>query len=323
MVPYQIDVPVLLIFFTRTDIFSKVFEQVKIAKPSKLFLYQDGPRDGKAGDLENILKCRAVAEDIDWDCEVHKFYQSRNFGCDPSEFIAQKWAFSMVDRCIVLEDDDVPSQSFFPFCRELLERYKDDERINMICGLNHLGVSAGNPYDYLFSSTGSITGWASWRRVIDTWEEHYDFVDDEYAMSLIRRLPKYMQMSEEEISAAECHRKEKKAYYESIFGASCRLNSRLNIVPTKNMISNIGFGADQTHPQEWDLMPKALRNIFYMKTHEIEFPLRHPKYVVCDIDHVNGVNRILGRGHFMVNQMRRIECRFIRFVQAVSKIMGH
>jgi len=134
MKPYKTDVAVLLLFFNRPDTFSQVFEQVRLARPSKLFLYQDGPRGEK--DLAGIKACRKIAENIDWQCEVHRKYQEKNYGCDPSEYIAQTWAFSVVDKCIVLEDDDVPSQSFFPFCKEMLDRYENDKRITMISGFN-------------------------------------------------------------------------------------------------------------------------------------------------------------------------------------------
>src|SRR3712207_1421939 len=173
----QIDVAVLLLFFNRPDNFGKVFAEVKKARPSKLFLYQDGPRHER--DLDGIRACRAIADDIDWECEVHRLYQEKNYGCDPSEYISQKWAFSMVDKCIVLEDDDVPSQSFFPFCKELLDRYENDSRVWMIAGFNSEEVTPGVQADYLFTSVFSIWGWASWRRVIDTWDENYTWLDDE------------------------------------------------------------------------------------------------------------------------------------------------
>ena len=143
---------------------------MKLAKPSKLYLYQDGPRPNSPSDVGNIKECRRIVENIDWDCEVHELFQEKNYGCDPSEFIAIKWIFSHVDRAIILEDDDVPSQSFFPFCRELLEKFYDDKRINMICGMNHLGESTDNPNSYLFSKSGSIWGWATWKRNVDLWE---------------------------------------------------------------------------------------------------------------------------------------------------------
>ena len=132
-------------------------EQVRNARPSKLFLYQDGPRSEH--DLPGIKACREVTDQIDWDCEVHRMYQEKNYGCDPSEYISQKWAFSMVDKCIVLEDDDVPSVSFFTFCKEMLDKYEQDPRITMIAGFNNEEITPGVPYDYFFASTFSIWGW--------------------------------------------------------------------------------------------------------------------------------------------------------------------
>ena len=130
----KIDVAVLILFFNRPEPFEKVFRAVKEARPSRLFLYQDGPRGAK--DMPGIEACRRIAEDIDWECDVKHLYQERNYGCDPSEYISQKWAFSMADKCIVLEDDDVPTQSFFPFCKEMLDRYEHDERVWMVAGFN-------------------------------------------------------------------------------------------------------------------------------------------------------------------------------------------
>lgn len=304
--PYLIDVPVLLIFFCRQEQFSKVFEQVKIARPSKLFLYQDGPREG-TDDMDGIEKCRRIAEDIDWDCDVQKFYQEKNVGCDPSGFIAHKWAFGIVDRCMVLEDDVVPSQSFFPFCKELLEKYKDDERINMICGMNHIGISEDCPHDYLFSSIGSIWGWASWRRVIDTWEENYDFLEDKYTLNLLKNA-KPLLGYDTLMERFTRHKKTGKAYFESINRASLRLNSRFNIVPKKNLISNIGISENSTHSaNSLDKHPKGLRRVFFMKTHNVEFPLSHPKYVIEDVAYGRIILRILGVNHPLVRRYRRIE----------------
>ncbi|MBQ2338161.1 MAG: hemolysin activation protein, partial [Prevotella sp.] len=176
--PALVDVSVLLLFFNRADTFQQVFQAVREARPARLFLYQDGPRS--EADMAGIEACRSIAEQVDWQCEVHRKYQQRNYGCDPSEYIAQKWAFSLSDKCIVLEDDDVPSQSFFTFCKELLDRYEHDSRIAMIAGFNAEEVTPGVPDDYFFTSTFSIWGWASWRRVVDQWDENYSFLDDDY-----------------------------------------------------------------------------------------------------------------------------------------------
>lgn len=169
MKPALVDVPVLILFFNRPQQLSQVFEQVKKARPSRLFLYQDGARNEH--DLPGIKACREIVSQIDWECEVERFYQEKNFGCDPSEYISQKWAFSKVDKCIVLEDDDVPSVSFFRFCKEMLDKYEHDTRISMIAGFNPEEISKDIPYDYFFATTFSIWGWASWKRVVDQWDE--------------------------------------------------------------------------------------------------------------------------------------------------------
>jgi hypothetical protein len=290
-----IDIPVLLIFMARPEQFALVFDQVKIARPSKLFLYQDGPREGNANDKENIAKCRLIAENIDWDCEVHKFYQEENVGCDPSEYIAQKWMFSSVDRGIILEDDDVPSQSFFPFCKDLLERYYNDTRINYICGMNHLGQYNCETSDsYFFTSSGSIWGWATWKRNVDLWEEHLDFLDDGHSLKLLQKVigTRYFKFK---MPTWKRHRASGRAYYESILGSSILLNSQLNIVPAKNLISNVGIGLDTTHSVDsLKKLPKEIRKLFFMKTYELEFPLKHPKYIINDLFYQDEVNRILG-----------------------------
>ena len=209
--PAKIDVAVLLLFFTRTDSFEKVFEAVREARPSKLFLYQDGPRGER--DMAGIEACRKIAENIDWECDVYRKYQERNYGCDPSEYLSQKWAFSIVDKCIVLEDDDVPSQSFFPFCKEMLDRYEHNERISMISGFNTDEVTPDVNDDYFFTSVQAIWGWASWRRVIDRWQGDYKFLDDEQAMRLLKNKCKYQGFRAAMIDMAADHRKSGKEYY--------------------------------------------------------------------------------------------------------------
>ena len=152
--PSNIDVAVLMLFFSRADLFGKVFEQVRKARPSKLFLYQDGAREGNERDKEGIAACRAICTDdqIDWECEVYRHYCDHNQGCDPSEYLSQKWAFSIVDKCIVLEDDDLPAQSFFLFCKEMLDRYEHDNRIGMISGMNIDEVTPDVSASYFFTS---------------------------------------------------------------------------------------------------------------------------------------------------------------------------
>ena len=313
--PYKIDVPVLLIFFNRPGCFRQVFEQVKLARPRKLFLYQDGAREGNEKDAACVQKCREIVSDIDWDCEVHTLFQEKNFGCDPSEYIAQKWAFSHVDKCIILEDDDVPSQSFFPYCKELLDKYENDERINMICGMNNL-ETVDSPYSYLFTYTGSIWGWASWKRVIDKWESDYAFLDPGYDRDkLFDTLRMRGMFPEKKMATWQANRDSGVEHYETILGLGQYCNTGLNIVPTKNMIHNVGNTPEGgTHSTNGiETIPKGLRKIYTMPTYEIEFPLKHPKYVIEDIDFQKKLNRLMGTGRPLVQFYRKIEKTFLIF----------
>lgn len=309
----KIDIPVLILFFNRPALLAQVFEQVKIARPSKLYLFQDGAREGRPDDAENVAKCREIVADVDWECEVHRNYQEKNNGCDPSEYMAQKWMFETEEMGIVLEDDDVPSQSFFPFCKELLEKYKDDQRINMICGMNNCEISEHCPYDYLFSTSGAITGWASWKRVIDEWTEHIAFVDDPYTVTQFREVYKDRLTPDKYISHCRKCNDSGIAYYEAILSGNARPQSRLNIVPTKNLISNIGNVGESTHGvASLDLLPKGIRRIFNMKTYSYEFPLKHPPYVIEDMEFLKKLNRIMGRGYPLVKLYRKCESVFYR-----------
>lgn len=315
--PFLNDVAVLLIFFSRYEQFRQVFEQVKKARPSRLYLYQDGPRPDRDDDIVGIAKCREIASVIDWDCEVHTFYQKKNVGCDPSEYIAQKWMFSSEEMGIVLEDDDVPSQSFFPFCIELLERYKNDDRINMICGMNNTGVSEHIQDSYLFARTGSIWGWASWKRVVDTWDGEYSWLDDNSAVKRLRGAFDSDDEYNRVVEHAKKCRETGKEFYEMILGYSALSNNRLLIIPKYNMIKNIGISNESTHSvSRLELVPKSLRKLFLMQTYEIEFPLKHPSSMVRDLEFERKM-----RTSSLQEKFNRLEGIFLHIIHGESKTL--
>lgn len=310
MKPALVDISVLILFFNRPQQLSQVFEQVRKARPSRLFLYQDGARGER--DVPGIEACRKIVSQIDWECDVHHNYQQVNAGCDPSNYNAQKWAFSLSDKCIIFEDDSIPSVSFFRFCKEMLDKYEHDTRISMIAGFNPEEITPDVPYDYFFTTTFSIWGWASWRRVIDQWDEHYTFLDDTFNMQQLRGLIKERKFRSDFIFMCQRHREHQKAYYETIFHASILFGSGLSIVPTRNMINNLGATADSTHfVGSVHTMPKGYRRIFTMKRHEVEFPLKHPRYVIENVAYKKSVYRIMGWGHPWIKMCRSLEELFL------------
>lgn len=274
------DVAVLCIFWIREDCFQKSFESVRNARPRVLLLWQDGPRENVESDKEKWLKCQKIAENIDWDCEVHRFYHEKNIGIWPGAFLSHKWAFSIVEKCIILEDDVVPSQSFYPFCKELLDRYEFDERIAKIGGKNQV-KTLHSPYSYHFVNTCSSWGWATWRRVANLWESDYRFLKDSYIMDLYRY--KYNTEADKRyIRTCIGHSKENRAHWETVESFARRLNAQLCIIPSNDLIDNVGIGVENSVHFNLSLadLPKSEREIFFSPAEEITFPLKHPPYVM-------------------------------------------
>ncbi len=280
--PAKTDIAVLLLFFNRPDTFRQVFEAVRQARPSKLFFYQDGPRDER--DRSGIEACREIASDehIDWECDVHRQYLTYNQGCDPSGFRSHQWAFSLADKVMVLEDDVVPAQSFFPFCKEMLDRYENDERVSMIAGFNidERTQDCGSD-SYFFTTAFSIWGWASWRRVAQRWDPSYGFMHDEAQRQRLESIARSRHLRSDMMQMFRDHSQSGKEYFETIYWADMLLHDSLAIMPSQNQIRNIGLTGDATHfSSELKTMPHRQRHIFTMQQHELDFPLQHPSGVV-------------------------------------------
>lgn len=310
--PFKTDVAVLLLFFTRSDTFQKVFDEVRQARPSKLFLYQDGPRNEK--DVPGIEACRRIVSDenIDWECEVHRNYLEKNQGCDPSGFLSHQWAFSLADKVIVLEDDVLPSQSFFPFCKEMLDRYEHDERISMIAGFNIDEVSQDCSNSYFFTSAFSIWGWASWRRVAKRWDPAYGFMTDSETKHRLEVIAKERHLRSDMMQMFSDHSRSGKAYFETIYWADMLLHDCLAVMPARNQINNIGLMADSTHfSAELKTTPHRIRKMFTMKRHELSFPLSHPDEIVENKAYLDRLYRINAWNHPWIKVQNSIEELFL------------
>lgn len=305
MYDFKVDVAVAMIFFNRADTLEKVFEQVRIARPSKLFLIQDGPREGNQNDINGIQACREVFEGkIDWDCEVTKDFSEKNLGCGMRVYSGIKHAFEKVDKLIILEDDCVPGQSMFTFCKEILDKYANDQRICSISGMNHVGQYNPNGCDYFFCSTGTIWGWATWKRVWDDMDYEMTFQNDEYAMKTFDSMNYNPYVKKSIKKMGEMRRKQWESTHKLTawtyqFRMIRHLQSQLVIVPTKNLVSNIGVTGDATHATDsLQKMPKGIQQVFFIPTYDYEFPLKHPKYVMCDTEYDKLVWKVMGESRW-------------------------
>ncbi len=295
------NVPVLMVFFNRAEPLKQVFEAVRAAKPSKLFLAQDGARDGNESDAEKVKKCRQVVSGIDWDCEVFYNYSDVNLGCGKRMSSAISWAFESVDRLMILEDDCVPGADFFPFCEELLEKYKDDYRVAMISAMNQIEEYHNfNDDSYIFCNSGAIWGWATWKRQWETYDFEMSFVDRLNVFDKIKTSnhPKYYRRSllaqgKDRVKTVKEGRRLSSWTFQFTM---CRLlNHQLTLVPAVNMVSNVGLTSESTHASgNIKQIPKGLRPVFFMPIHNMEFPLKHSECIYCDDYFDKKVWRLMG-----------------------------
>lgn len=319
--------PVFMTFFVRDQTFSKVFERVRQVKPPVLFLAADGPRKGNKADEEGLERCKRIVENIDWECKVYRLYSEINRGIHVNTYEGLRFAFTKVDRLIFLEDDILATTSFFYYCDYLLEKYKDDTRIQLINGMNHLGIYDSVDSDYFYSKIGSIWGVALWKRTFEAMENELKYLDDSYSVRTMRdNLPKYLRKPyiSDAFARREDYKKTNKIKsFELSLNSSKYLNNQVQIVPRYNLITSIGVTSGSAHaPKNIKMLPKGIRQQFFMKTYELEFPLKDPLYCMPDIQYEKRVNRIRGNGYPLVTFYRFLYMGFAKLFTGDIRGLG-
>jgi hypothetical protein len=269
---------VLFLVFNRLNTTKQVFEAIQKAKPPRLYIAADGPRKGRDDEDQKVKSVRDyIMTNIDWKCDVKTLFREQNLGCKLAVSGAIDWFFENEEMGIILEDDCVPSQSFFWFCEELLEKYKYDMRVFIISGYNKQNEWEKQINDYFFSNFGGIWGWASWRRA---WK-HYDvemsdievFIDQN---NFEKQLGKRIGSQRQNTIYSNIILKNVDTW-DYQWAYTRHKNNGLACVPKCSLIENIGYGDDATHTF-------GLNNDNVIK-HEITFPLKTNEFIVADTNY--------------------------------------
>lgn len=279
----KLDTAVVFCVFNRLDTTRRVFETIRNARPPRLYIVSDSAREHVQGEEEKVRAVRDYIEQhIDWECEVHRNYAQANMGCGRRISSGLSWVFEKEEQAIILEDDCVPVASFFSYCQEMLDYYKNDERIMMISGNNPFAECYSSGEDYLFSKVPFIWGWATWRR---SWQL-YDY--DLATLPENRKNPVFRKIFP--LNAFWVYMAEFEALYQHAFDTwdyqlmyAGIVNDRLNIVPAQSHVFNIGFQEESTHTSR---SPEWLKQNIV----EATFPIRHREDVRWD--------REFDRGYF-------------------------
>ncbi len=296
---YKCQTPVIFIFFNRPETMVQVLEQIQKVKPEKLYLVADGPRNEEEREKTDL--CRKIAEEaVTWECQIEKVYAEENMGCCDRVASGISYVLKKEERVIILEDDIVPTLSFFRFQDELLEKYKDNDEIFYIGGFNAVPYVCGKEADYFCVRHFACWGWGTWAKKwnqVDLSMEYW--ADNKRAYRAV--LEEYFGKS-----AYKWQKPILKEVYEStidtwdyrvILWMACQ--SKTGILPRINMCRNVGFGSG-THTAHTSKFEK-----YDVEAEELDFPLVHPKSLKMDIKWQNERNRVEFLDGFYVKRFER------------------
>ncbi len=288
----------------------RVFQTIRNIMPPTLFIVADGPRNET--EAEYCKEVRKIVEQIDWPCRVLRNYSESNLGCKKRVSSGLDWVFTHADKAIILEDDCLPNNSFFFFCQEMLEKYKNHKEIMHIGGVNMQEKGERKETDmnilksYYFSRIAQIWGWATWSRA---WKKYdvsmadWPRVKDEKRLSTILKKPVFIDYFEylfQRMYNGEL------TTWDVAWTYTCMKENGFAIIPQENLIENIGFGKGATHSKTHK------GNFGNMKTKEMTFPLIHPDKIHID----ENADNIIYKKVFGIQQ--RIGQRVLWFVKSNS-----
>lgn len=309
------DVPVVLLLFKRKDTVLQIIDRLKQVRPGKVYLVGDQGRNEE--EIKKVLDARkAVEAAIDWECIVVKNYAQKNRGVYGNIALGAKWVFEREEYAIFLEDDNLPEVTFFPFCRELLRRYKDDTRVMWICGTNYLGkYKTEDGSSYMFTKHMLPCGWASWSsKFLKYYDGEIELFRDPYVRK--RFLKDFPNKAMRDVYEKPLVRYEKELAqgkqpysWDYQMCLTVRANSMLGISPVYNQIRNIGVDMDSEHGG--NSMNKVMTRRFCgMPSYPLELPLKHPKAVMTDLDYEKKIDRIVTPPIYM--RIRHIIAVFVK-----------
>ena len=286
--------PVVLIVFNRPHLTARTLAALREVAPERLFVVADGPREEHPDDAERCAATRALIDDLDWPVEVSRRFSEHNLGLEANVELGLDWVFGQVDRAIVLEDDCVPDASFFRYAEEMLERYRDDQRVWQVSG-SALGVPTRlfDGASYAFSAWASVWGWATWA---DRWQQHRAFFPRDHVDgdAPVRTRPAEPRPGLLVTPSARRHFADAAVSDDTVthgwdkqWWLSMMTSGAFAATPVVNLVENVGWGEDATHgkaPGRED-----------HPTEPMAFPLRHPDEVALNVAVERELELILDR----------------------------
>lgn len=304
--------PILLIIFNRPETTLKVFERIRAQQPQYLYIAADGARPDNADDKILCEQCRDVIKLIDWKCQVRSLFKEENVGSKYGVSSAITWLFEHEEMGIILEDDCIPSDSFFTFCELLLFRFKDNDRVMHITGSNLNDEVKFGVGSYYYSNYPNVWGWATWRRAWKLMD--LELTDNDFYISLIKNRFQYISERTFWHSRLMLVKAGIVDAWDYQWMFSIWKANGLCLNSNYNLVTNIGFGEKSTHTSGKSpyLTPqtKGIYDVQHPSTINI-----YDKAESAFIKTLHGVNR---KGYFLYYTHKHIIQKFINLLHKIK-----
>jgi hypothetical protein len=245
-----LETPVAFFIFNRPALTERVFAAIAQTRPARLLIVSDGARTERWGEADHVTQARACVQRVDWPCEVQTNFSAVNLGCKQRIASGLDWVFGQVEEAIILEDDCLPSPAFFRFCEELLARFRHEPRIRAISGASFQPAESGPVHSYYFSKYFHCWGWATWRRAwaqYDVAMQTWPAFREAGGLELLADAPgeeAYWRRVFDSVYGGEVDTWD----YQWLFANWC--HGGLSVVPSVNLVSNLGFDPEATHTRD-------------------------------------------------------------------------
>jgi hypothetical protein len=300
--------PVVFITFKRPAETRKVLNIILKQKPYKIIIFQDGHNDTFSEiDRDKHNKTKKIIQRVKYK-NVEKVFFKKNIGLRKIAHVILSSVFLKYDKAIILEDDTVPSRSFFKYCNFLLKKYENNKKIFQISGCNLMSginkkINKNSSHSYYFSKYPQIHGWATWR---DRWMPNYDYQIKSWPF----KKDKFLSLKQ--LSGLE------RNYFKNVLPKVYKgsgpgwdqqwlyinlLKNKLTIVPRNNLITNIGYKSDPTG--------KGAKKFRNLKKSDLTFPLRHPSEIEANNEY----------DQFLIENFYNRKNFFIRLKNRLKKIL--
>lgn len=252
---------------------------------------------------EQCKKCREYVESlITWPCSIIKKYSESNLGVYRNIGEGAKWVFEKEEMAIFLEDDNLPEVSFFDYCKELLNRYRSEERILWVCGTNYLGKYSSD-YSYMFTKHMLPCGWASWSdKFLKYYDGYLEKLNDEKLCSEFKNSYRFTGIKGKSLFHSQLLSAQRTKYlidtnintasWDWQMNYSVRANGMFGISPANNQIKNIGVDEFSIHGGS-TFKNKGVSKLCGMDSYSLDFPMKHPSKIELDLDYEKKITSIL------------------------------